>query len=40
VSIKGEERFGSSHIDHKSKETPQIVPLCFHLHYFIPEKKK
>jgi hypothetical protein len=34
VSITKEERLCSSHTSHRSKETPERVPLSLYLHHF------
>jgi hypothetical protein len=40
VSITEEERFCSSHTGHRSKETPQRVPLSLYLHHFYTREKR
>jgi hypothetical protein len=40
VSIIEEEIFSSSHTGHRSKETPQRVPLSLYLHHFHNREKK
>jgi hypothetical protein len=40
VSITEEERLCSSHTSHKSKATPQRVPLSLYLHHFYTREKR